>query len=240
MICEDRLEPINALLDGELGPPDAALLAAHLADCPSCRKLLAELGQLRNDLSQLIPERDAPSRLQAKIEAALDAQAAVRSPVANKLMHVASRMPITGRRGQRLGWAAAALVIAAMTAALLAPRHNETVDFSGVRDAVLRSSVSESSVAAEPAPVIAGFQLVAARRDLVAGHVAQVLQYLRSGQTITLCIWAANGEPAHVVKNATYRGMVIRYWNDGDREYWAASARPGLGLDMLVARLTKG
>ena len=240
MICEDRLEPINALLDGELGPPDAALLAAHLADCPSCRKLLAELGQLRNDLSQVIPEHDAPSRLQAKIEAALDAQAPVGPPVADRLMHVASWMPITRRRGQRLGWAAAVLVIAALTAALLVPRHNETVDFSGVRDAALRSTTSESRAAAEPAPVIAGFQLVAARRDLVAGHVAQVLHYLRAEQTVTLVIWAANSEPAHRVKNATYRGMVIRYWNDGEREYWAASAGPGPDLDMLVARLTKG
>jgi anti-sigma factor RsiW len=85
---------------------------------------------------------------------------------------------------------------------------------------------------------VPGFQLTASRMDEVAGHLAQVAYYTRDGQTIVLCIWPANGEPAHGVKTAEYRGMAIKYWNDGDHEYWAASLSPGADLQKFVAVLS--
>ena len=106
-----------------------------------------------------------------------------------------------------------------------------------VRDAALRTNVSQSVAANIPGPMVAGFDLAASRPDIVAGHRAQVFAYTRAGQTVTLCIWAANGEPAHGVRDAVYQGMAIRYWNDGKQEYWAATPGPAATLDDFVRTL---
>jgi anti-sigma factor RsiW len=91
-----------------------------------------------------------------------------------------------------------------------------------VRDAALRGSVSPT-VASTAGPAIPGFLLTASRSDIVAGHPARVLAYSKDRQTITLCIWSSNGEAAHGVRHAVYKGMGISYWNDGKQEYWAAT-----------------
>ena len=134
---------------------------------------------------------------------------------------------------RRIAWLAAGTAIAAMLAILLLPHENATPDLMSVRDAALRGSVS-SSVAVSNGPVIPGFHLTSSRADIVAGHPARVLAYAKDHQTIVLCIWAANGEPAHGVRHAVYKGMAIRYWNDGQQEYWAASTGPNTLLETFV------
>jgi hypothetical protein len=106
-----------------------------------------------------------------------------------------------------------------------------------VHDAALRSA-SLTTAAPAAAPTVPGFALASNHRDVVAGHVAQVVDYVRDGQTITLCIWPAGKEPAHDVRQAVYQGMTIKYWNDGDHEYWAASTGSGGNLDKFVAALS--
>jgi anti-sigma factor RsiW len=102
----------------------------------------------------------------------------------------------------------------------------------------LRSGPDVMASAMASAPVVAGFQLTASHMDIVAGHIAQVSVYTKDGQTITLSSWPANGEPAHGVKHAQYRGMAIAYWNDGKTEFWAASTSPTADVQGFVAELT--
>jgi anti-sigma factor RsiW len=101
----------------------------------------------------------------------------------------------------------------------------------------LRTDMSQQIAGNIVGPAVAGFRLAAARADIVAGHPTHVFTFMRANQTVTLCIWAANGEPAHGVRNAVYRGMAIRYWNDGKQEYWAATAGPEATLDDFVGVL---
>src|SRR5205823_1199618 len=44
MDCKSALELISARIDRQIVPADAALLKAHLAQCPACRAALAAVG----------------------------------------------------------------------------------------------------------------------------------------------------------------------------------------------------
>ena len=134
-----------------------------------------------------------------------------------------------------LGLAAAA--IAATVAVVVLPRQDKTVDLVAVRDATLRSALVAGTPLAEPAPTVAGFSLIEEHADVVAGHAARVLVYGRDGGTVTLCIWKADGEPAHGLRSIMFRGIAIRYWNDGTEEYWAASAGPAAGIRAFLDAL---
>jgi anti-sigma factor RsiW len=234
MNCADYNESLSGLLDGELPAAQAAALAAHLAGCPACAQTLAELAALRADLAQMLPAGQAPADLQARIEALLGPEAAAETKI------VPLRQPRRLPRASRALWLAMPALAAALIVALL-PRHDPTKDLLSVHDAVLRSaSLTSGPMAAAPVaapPSVPGFQLTANRTDIVAGHAAQVASYVRDGHSITLCIWPANGEPAHGVRQAVFQGMTIKYWNDGDHEYWAASAGPADNLAAFVRAL---
>jgi len=229
MSCDQYDNQLNALLDGELPAAEAATLAAHIATCPACARGLAELAALRAGLAQMLPEQDAPPALQARIEAMLQGDAAE---------IIADIIPFKKPRRLQAGWLAATALAAALVLALM-PHHDVTKDLVSVHDAALRSGGLEANAVLAPRAV-PGFQLTGNRMDEVAGHVAEVADYTRDGQKFTLCIWPANGEKAHGVKHAQYRGMEIAYWNDGTNEFWAASAGPRAGLQAFIAGLLPG
>jgi len=233
MSCVDRQEHLNALLDGELSAEETAALTAHLAVCPDCAKSLAGLARLRAALTHAIPEEEVSADLLMRVEAALDAEAAVRP--AHDIIPFRRRPP-----ARRLAWIGAGAAIAAGLTIALLPRDDKSRDLMAVRDATLRGALAQLQTG--PAvPAVRGFQFASARMDVVAGHRSQVLVYKRNGDTITLCIWPANGEPAHGVRKTVYQNTAISYWNDGKREFWAASAEPGgAALSDFVRALTAG
>ena len=227
-------EQLSAMLDGELAPADTAALTVHLAACPDCAKHLAELAALRAALHDEIPEEEVSPDFYEKISGLLDQQTSM-SAQEVKAANVITFKPGPARRNA--GWIAAVTAVAAMLMVLLLPHHEETKDLMSVRDAALRGSVSQMVASNMVGPAVAGFHLAAARSDIVAGHPTQVFAYARANQTVTLCIWSANGEPAHGVRNAVYKGIAIRYWNDGQQEYWAATTGPATTLNDFVAAL---
>ena len=224
---ETYSEQFSAMLDGELPPAEMAPLTLHIAACPECAKRLTELAALRAALQYEFPEEDVSPEFYTKIAGLLDNEAQPTKPP-----NVISFQPRPFR--QRLAWLAAGAAIAATLTILLMPHHDESKDLMSVRDAALRGSVSQTVAMNNAAPVAAGFRLTAARSDIVAGHQAQVLAYSKNNQTIILCIWSANGEPAHDVRNSVYKGMAMSYWNDGKQEYWAATVGGHGTLDDFV------
>jgi anti-sigma factor RsiW len=221
MSCDHLHEDLNALLDGELPPRHAAELTAHLARCPDCTRYLEELAALRAAIAELDPEPVSPD-LEQRIRAMIDDE-----PVSQVLPFRAVR--------RRPAYLAAAVGIAALLVLVLLPGHDRTADFVAVRDAGLRSAVTQT--AAITTPAVPGFTLAAARADVLAGHPAQVLTYNRDGAAFTLCIWSAGKEPAHGLEHKTYRGTSITYWNDGKNEYWVASTAPATEISDFVTKL---
>lgn len=227
-------EQLSAVLDGELPPADMAAFTRHVAACPDCSKSLAELAALRAALHREIPDEEVSPDFYAKISGLLDQQTSALKPEVKATNVVTLKLrPVR----QNIGWIAAGTAIAAMLMILLLPHHDETKDLMSVRDAALRMSVSQEVASNIVVPSVAGFRLDGARTDIVAGHRAQVFAYQQANQMVTLCIWPANGEPAHGVRDAVYKGMAINYWNDGKQEYWAASAGSAETLHDFVAAL---
>jgi anti-sigma factor RsiW len=237
MNCDDRIDQISALLDGELPAAEVAALTAHIALCPECARVLAELGDLRGALAEAVPEEPVSADFTARIERALEMEAdrpeadrpEARRPEADQPeAHQAAKViPFRPRRVRLMtGGFGAGLAAAAVVMLLLWPHHDNTVDLAAVRDAALRGTMTAMSNSTGSAPAVGGFSLVSMRMDVIAGHRAQVAVYGQGSARVTLCIWPAGHEPAHAVRTATYRGTVIRYWNDGVREFWATSPSP--------------
>jgi anti-sigma factor RsiW len=227
MTHESYSEQLNAMLDGELRATEIAPLARHITACPDCARQLTELTALRAALHQEYQVEDASSEFYAKITGLLDRER--QQPESPSVIPFRPR-PVR----QRIAWLAAGAAIAAMLAILLLPHQNATQDLISVRDAALRGSISQTVAVNNAGPVIPGFRLVASRSDIVAGHPTRVLAYSKNRQTVILCIWSANGEAAHGVRHAVYKGMAISYWNDGRQEYWAATTGPNSLLDDFV------
>ena len=222
MSGEHPHERLNALLDGELPPAEAAALSAHLAACGDCLRTLRELAGLRADIAGL-ESAEVPLGLEARI-------LALTGDVPGKIL------PMRPRWRQFGVLAATAGLAAAITLAVL-PK-DMGAEFMAVRDAALRGEVTQ--LAAAGTPSVPGFTLIGTRSDEVAGHRAQVAVYMREGVSFTLCIWPAGREPAHGPKTTIYRGMAITYWNDGRDEYWAASPAPAAMLPAFVQALRAG
>jgi anti-sigma factor RsiW len=223
MSGDHRHEDLSALLDGELPPAEAAAVTAHLARCPDCARHLEELASLRAAIATLDQDDISPA-LEQRIHALLDD-----APPGRVLPFRAVR--------RRPAFIAAAAGLAAVLVLTLSLGHDHTADFVAVRDAGLRSGLTQTAAATVTAPALPGFTLVAARPDILAGHQARVLTYDRDGAAITLCIWSAGREPAHGVRRGTYRGTSITYWNDGKNEYWVASTAPAPLVSAFVAAL---
>lgn len=55
MTCDMYEEQVSALIDNELNEEDAELLFRHLSACPSCRRSLRTVLDLRSDLKEQEP-----------------------------------------------------------------------------------------------------------------------------------------------------------------------------------------
>ena len=224
---ESYSEQLNAMLDGELCATEIVPLARHITACPDCARQLAELTALRAALHQEYQAEGAASEFYAKMTGLLDRER--QQPESSTVIPFQPR-PVR----HRIAWLAAGTAIAAMLMIWLLPRQDVTPDLMSVRDAALRGNISASIAISNSGPVIPGFRLTASRSDIVAGHPARILAYSKDRQTVILCIWSANGEAAHGVRRAVYKGMAINYWNDGRQEYWATTTGPNSLLEDFV------
>ena len=108
MICKDVLDRLDELLDGRLDGPEQELLEAHLGGCDDCTGELDELRQLRAAVDRLPSSLEPPRDLWPEIAGRIQSEKVVRGSF--------------GRRAL-LAAAAAAVLIASVTAAYLVGRH---------------------------------------------------------------------------------------------------------------------
>jgi tetratricopeptide (TPR) repeat protein len=101
--CDEYWERINDYVDGALGEAARSEVAQHLDRCPACGRAAADLGQMRRAAQSLPPRRpraDAWQRIAAELSRELPA------PPAAAAAGLWTR--------QRLGWAAAAVLVLAV------------------------------------------------------------------------------------------------------------------------------
>lgn len=101
--CDEYWERLNDYVDGALGEADQSEVARHLDRCPACEQAVADLSQMRRAAQSLPPRRpraDAWQRIAAELSRELPAM-----PAAG---------PAAFWTRQRLGWAAAAVLVLAV------------------------------------------------------------------------------------------------------------------------------
>jgi anti-sigma factor RsiW len=225
MNCHDVGRILDAYVDGELSPAEAASMADHIEGCPSCRQRLVALESLGR-LVRSIPYRAAPDRLRTAIAAA-PRRARLTTPT--------------------LAWAAAAMVVVALGGAAAFNVRQTARATSLVAEDVVNRHVSalmsdrlfdvrsSNEHTVKPwfqgkldfSPPVAdltaaGFPLIGGRVDSIAGRPSAALVYQRREHVIHVFVLPAAGRMA-TSDVRSIRGFHERHWIQGDLSLWAVS-----------------
>lgn len=239
--CPDREPLIHALIDGELDAANTLAVEAHMAACPGCAALYADLAALRSRLATPGLSPASPPGLGRAIEARIAAEVRERRPArAIGLRKIWARLDA--------GWASAG-AMAAVAASLLvvqiqssgAPGLGEQLVADHVRSTLATHLVdvatSDRHVVkpwfngkvdfAPPVPELAdaGFPLVGGRLDYADGQRVAAVVYRRRAHVINLFVLPANPRTwthAWTLGQARTGYSVVR-WRRGGLEFWAVS-----------------
>jgi len=231
---------LDAYLDRELDAERSTAVREHIRICAPCRRQLAE----REGLARLVgsaPYYPAPDRLRARV--------LTQSTRSNSVRRV-------------LGWAAAAVLVLSVGAALSLWRP-ETSRGNVIADEVIDSHVrslmanhlfdvqSTDQHTVKPwflgkldfsPPVVdlasRGFPLVGGRLDYVGGRPVAALVYQRQKHTINVFVSPETGDSSTRDIVRTIRGFNLRHWIRDGMSFWAVSDLNRADLDEFAARLT--
>jgi anti-sigma factor RsiW len=234
MRCTDCRELLNSYHDLESTPDEATDVRAHLSECAGCSRAYAELEATSTVLQRDLVNYTAPDILKARIRSALaesDSRAVSVSPVSRPWLR----------------FAAASLMIAAISSAATYGAVSQRVAIHTVRDEILSSHVrslmpghltdvaSNNTHNVKPwfngrvdlSPVVprldsAGFILDGGRLDYVGGRAVAALVYSRRQHVINVYSWPDQGSDKADAP-VTTQGYHLVGWRSGNTAFWAAS-----------------
>lgn len=239
--CREMELLVQADIDGELAPAEAARLGAHLEVCSSCAALHADLAALSTRLRDAALYHAAPPALVAAVRATLAGQA---RPSVSAWRARPWRMRLAAPFG-------AGFAVAACVALLLVPPRGGglpavLVDshIRALQPGHLLDVVSTDQHTVKPwfdgrldfAPPVkdlaaAGFPLAGGRLDYLQGRPVAALVYKRRQHDVDLYVWPDNGGLAPGLSTAERSGYnVVRWARDG----MAFSAVSDLGARELA------
>lgn len=221
--CDEMSLLVQADIDGELTPAEAARVAAHLDRCPDCAAVQIELLALSSHL-QAVTRHLAPAALHARLASLQPPQRRVRP--AGRIVPVA-------------GWAAAA-ALAACVALLVLPQPRGTpaieivsshlralqpghlMDVASSDQHTVKPWFDGRLAFAPPVKDLAadGFPLLGARLDALESRPVAALVYGRRQHVIDL--YAAPGGQAGPGEG-TINGYNYRRWAEDGMDLWAVS-----------------
>ncbi len=255
--CAEMQLLVQADVDGELSPAEAARVGEHLQNCPDCASLSAQLTALSAQLRQEVSYYAAPETLRS----ALRAQVAAKAPPE----------PAPARRASPPQWHAVSSWLRAKTAvpfgagfalatclvlALVLPPSGGMPDevvadhIRALQPGHLMDVVSTDQHTVKPwfdgrldfAPPVRnlkeqGFPLTGGRLDYLAGRPVAVLVYQRRQHIINVFVWPERGHPGPLSTNRS--GYNIMRWNQNEMAFWAVSDLDPKELAEFVGDLQK-
>ena len=195
--CQEFHLLIQADIDGELPPADAAHVAMHVANCPKCARLQANLIALGQKLRADVPRTVASD--------------ATRAAMSKRLQALPARHGVSRRMSGLAGLAGGLAVAASLLLLLPVVQGEGNVDdlvsahIRGLQPGHLTDVISTDRHTVKPwfdgrlnfAPVVKdltadGFPLVGGRLDVINGREVAVMVYRRREHMIDVFAWQAS------------------------------------------------
>ena len=238
--CTEMQLLVQADVDGELSPAEAARVGEHLQACAACAALPAQLSSLSARLRQDASYHKAPDSLRE----ALRAHAAAMAPAQPTRRRVAPPRWEMARSWLRTRMAAPfgagfALATALVLALVMPPGGGlpeEIVSdhIRALQPGHLMDVASTDQHTVKPwfdgrldfAPPVKdlkekGFPLTGGRLDYLAGRPVAVLVYQRRQHIINVFIWPERGHPGPL--STSRSGYNVMRWNQDEMAFWAVS-----------------
>jgi len=227
--CHEVRGVLDAYVDNELGPAEAAAVREHLDGCATCRHRLADLESLGR-LVRRIPYHAAPEALRVRIATARGGAWRASSVLASVavLAIVASLagagLLVRSLHSDRSTEATRALADALVDNHVRALMGEHLLDVTSSDQHTVKPWFQGKLDFSPPVEDLAslGFPLVGGRVEYVGGKQAAALIYRRRQHTINLFVWPASDEAAPTDVRST-RGFQVRHWTRGGMTFWAVS-----------------
>jgi len=239
--CDEIRLLIQADLDGELRPAEAARIAAHLERCPRCAETQDQLASLAGRVRAEVPSYPASDDFRRALTARL--AAAAPKPA------TPHRRPLLLGAGFGMGFAMAAslaLIFLPVGAAQL-PDEIVASHIRALQPGHLMDVVSTDQHTVKPwfdgrlafAPPVKdlaaiGFPLAGGRLDYLVGHTAAAMVYRRAQHVIDLYAFDGTDLPTGLVPSGSRDGYNFIRWTDGGMTFWAVSDLNAQEMDQFV------
>jgi anti-sigma factor RsiW len=226
-LCDELSLLIQADIDGELRPAEAARVASHLDACEACSRHQRQLIALSARLRSEAPRHRAPASLQDALRTRVEAS--THPPTPRRLVPAASFAA-----GLALAASLAVVLIRPVPTAL--PDEAVAAHIRALQPGHLTDVLSTDRHTVKPwfngrldfAPPVedfaaSGFALIGGRLDFVAGHTAAVLSYRRRQHIIDLFIWPLSTGAQTRPASQQFYGFNVHVWARNGMQFTAVS-----------------
>jgi anti-sigma factor RsiW len=229
--CDEMRLLMQADVDGELQPAEAARIGAHMEHCPDCVEAQTQLLALSARLQSDAPRYPASDRLRAAVTASI----AAATPLAPSIRRRISFAP-----GMSFGGGFA--LAACLALFLLLPRGDGLPDavvaahIRALQPGHLMDVVSTDQHTVKPwfdgrlpfAPPVkdlanVGYPLAGGRMDYLSGQTAAALVYRHGQHLIDLFAWPSADAMDRIPASGERDGYNFLRWRQDGMTFWAVS-----------------
>ena len=241
--CTEMQLLIQADVDGELMPAEAARVAVHLAACSTCAELQVQLLALAGRFRREAPYQPASDALRAAVLRRLAATAPDVLPRDRGALWLPwLRALIRPRLRMTASFGAAFALAAGLVLAIVLPSRDDLAGtlvaghIRALQPGHLMDVASTDQHTVKPwfdgrldyAPPVkdlkaAGFPLAGGRLDYVANRPVAALVYQRRQHVIDLFVWPENGAGRPNPDVTDRNGYNVLRWNRNGMVFWAVS-----------------
>ncbi len=207
--CTDVAGLLQPLIDDELGESERTMVLHHVQHCEGCRAAIEEQRWVRSALQALTPAT-APSRLHARVRAALDAVDNEQLPTASRRRHV--------RLGALLRGALVMAPVGAAAGALVVWQTADTETFSALSahlPAPHESAHSRDGFVLQLPQPDSGVELVSAEIDEdPQGPTAHVQYRMVRGDDTFVVVHQQRPGPSYAGQTGSIHGPLEVNWTE--------------------------